>query len=253
MCQNIRSTLKSYFMGFTKYFGNKDEDDDDNINEDEVSLSFNSTPFLDHAANTLLLIILILLTLGKHKIEWTDILIWTIYLGILKGLFGIFTKTIDTWKFDDVQSMKYYKESGRYEEKLFISYCVHGNSVFRCWKLFLNSVIFFLIPLNSCFKCLRNDDELESDSEMIYYKKAFLSKQFFADDTEQGVQETESLICASKNSLQKYSCSSESIFDTQNFRNLNDQDDLVVDDTEFIVKAINESHESLKLVSNETL
>ena len=111
---------------------------------------------------------------------------------------------------------------------------------FRCWKLFLNALIFFLIPINCC-KCCRKDD-----SDIFFCKKAYISKQFFSDDEEQGIEEDESLI-ASKNSHLKYCCSSsESIFEAQNFKNFNEQDETdIVDDTEFIVKAINESHESL--------
>lgn len=128
----------------------------------------------------------------------------------------------------------------------------------------MNILFFFLLPIVWCIKCTTcNDDKIDSESSFL--ARSVVRKEIYSDDDEEedGDEENWKLLkpraSTSSNysaAFEEYKRSSETIFNVTNLRNpfdekqQTDDDETLVKDTEFVVSAINESHESLrKLVS----
>lgn len=115
--------------------------------------------------------------------------------------------------------------------------------------------------------CCRSSNVEENDSEKSFFAQSLRNTEFYSDndyddDNENDLSENWKLLkpqapSASYSSVfEKYRRSSETIFNVTNLRNPFDEDqhqtddETLANDTEFVVNAINDSHESLrKLVS----
>lgn len=142
---------------------------------------------------------------------------------------------------------------------------------FRCWKIFVNTIFFFLLPIVWCIKCCTIGTDEKIDSEKSFYiKRSVVRKEGYSDeddddDEEDGNVEKWKLLRPNiptseySSIFEQHNRSSETVFNVTNLPNpfddssnqsLYDDDEQFAKDTEFVVNAINESHESLrKLVS----
>lgn len=121
-----------------------------------------------------------------------------------------------------------------------------------------------------CFKCFSSHDEEIGSNDSVYVKSIIQKPVYRDDDDDDDLDEEEDenenenwkLLRPSRapsssdysSIFEKYRRSSETIFDVRSVRNSfddkHDDEEALVKDTEFVVNAINESHESLrKLVS----
>ncbi|KAL7019980.1 hypothetical protein ACKWTF_011329 [Chironomus riparius] len=177
------------------------------------------------------------------------VMLIVLMMGCIKAILGCCFRQIDIWKFNHVQSCKPYRDSG------------------RCWKIFVNTIFFFLLPIVWCTKCctIGTDEKIDSDKS-FYIKRSVVRKEGYSDeddddDEEDGDVEKWKLlrpnIPSSEYSsiFEQHKRSSETVFNVTNLPNpfddssnqsLYDDDEMFAKDTEFVVNAINESHESLR-------
>jgi hypothetical protein len=124
----------------------------------------------------------------------------------------------------------------------------------------VNALFFFLLPVVWCVRCCAGDETNKMNSESSFIGKSLVRKEVYSDDDDDGDEESWRLLrpnAASSDYSDHYHRSSETIFKVTNLRNpfdervpIDDEDETVIKDTEFVVSAINDSHESLrKLVS----
>ena len=140
---------------------------------------------------------------------------------------------------------------------------------FRCWKFFVNTMFFFLLPIVWCTKfCSIGADEKIDSENSFYIKRSVVRKEGYSDEDDDDEEDEDvekwKLIRPNVPSseyssiFEQHKRSSETIFNVTNLPNPFDDssskqslyDEMFAKDTEFVVNAINESHESLrKLVS----
>ncbi|KAG5672125.1 hypothetical protein PVAND_002280 [Polypedilum vanderplanki] len=186
------------------------------------------------------------------------IILFVLFMGCIKAILGCCFKRIDSWKFNRVQSCVSYRESS------------------RCWKVFVNILFFFLLPIASCIRCsdccCSYDDE-KVNSENSVYGRSVVRKEIYSDDDDSDDdkigkdEENWKLLKPNAPSsdystiFEHYNRSSETIFNVPNLSNpfdekqqqqQSDEDEMLVKDTEYVVSAINESHESLRKLSHHS-
>lgn len=163
------------------------------------------------------------------------------------------------------------------------SYTFSTEFIYRCWKFFVNAIIFFLLPFVWCTKCCTTANDEKIDSENSFCVHSVVKKETYSEDddddddggSDEDVEKWKLLRPSIQSSeyssiFEKHRRSSETVFNVTNLVNPfddnsnnssnsrrhqkiyadDDADEMFAKDTEFVVNAINESHESLrKLVS----
>lgn len=116
----------------------------------------------------------------------------------------------------------------------------------------VNVLFFFFLPLSCLFCSYCHSKKSEEDTEGSVRGRKVVQKEINSDEESDDFNENLRLLkpgALSSDYSSLYRKSSETIFDIRSLQNPFDEKALE-DDTEFVVQAINESHESLrKLVS----
>jgi hypothetical protein len=133
-----------------------------------------------------------------------------------------------------------------------------STNIIRAWRFTINALFFFLYPIVCCLKCCTIDEDNVKSEDSIF-ARAIIQKEESNDDSSNDDDNVQLLKSGRQSSdyssiFDHYQRSSETIFNAANLRNPFEEearhDETLMNDTEFIVNAINESHESLrKLVS----
>lgn len=160
----------------------------------------------------------------------------TFLAGLVKGCLGCCSTCVGSWKFDLVHPCQSYQKSS-WRRRFIVNLC-----------------FFFLLPIACCTNCcFSSDTKCDSDASVCGRKitqKEIYSDEESEDDFDENMKLLRPGAPSSHSSIfEKYRRSSETIFDVRSLKNPFD-DEQLENDTEFVVNAINASHESLcKLVS----
>jgi hypothetical protein len=137
-------------------------------------------------------------------------------------------------------------------------------STFRCRRWLVNILFFFLLPFACCARCCcccccSRKEKKDIDSESSISGRKFIQKEIYSDEESEfdcDYNEDSRLLNHASPShentsiFEKYRRSSETVFDVRSLQNPFENDEKLENDTNFIVNAINESHDSLcELVS----
>ncbi|CAO1444386.1 unnamed protein product [Diamesa hyperborea] len=178
------------------------------------------------------------------------ILIAVFILGCIKGLLGCCWHRVGNWKFNYLEPNVRYQDAG------------------RCHRFLINCVFFFLIPFVWCCRCFLPKEKDLDQSRTSIIGRSIIQEEVFTDSNESNGEtdndENSKLLAKSSLSFRSTTMdhhyrttdTSETVFDiynqnSQSKQHLSDDEDLR-NDTNFVVNAMNQSHESLRKFDSHT-